>query len=524
MAPNVSIDKNKGKMHKEDSDQLPKIGVDSNTAGGGVWAQTSAKRDKLGELKMELDWEKGQKTLDDVATPEQALDLLLVDGIRSVVMAVDEDLMLEQDGSTNVSDALLQVFESRLRDYENEKLKESSEISKKEFDDHVEELIQLVMHLRTNFEEFTSSDTCSTLSTPPGDSIDSKIVPPKVLLHLRDFLPLTSDPNINTSLKSSIPRNLAAQLHDSNFDKNHQKCQVYYRLLLLEMVLRHSSTQWESWTTPSSADVDRAATKGVKLKEKQTLPVQLLHELWLAFGKKSCKERVEAMWKLWDHDGDTRLDQEEMNLVVYGVLTPMEDAIRQLVLESVEVWPLRDGMPPCIGTNDPKNTSDGTNKRRGWYSNWKHSRSDKKATKVFLNLLERTLSKHFEVEVETPHRLRCCYAWAEKEHQDGKIKSVLVDTSGIGGAESLENDTGSTFLSARKRYVELDPKISYAEFREVQIEHYPHLDKVSNEVCQSFKEELWVHQGKGRQNDELKREITLFLLVVSLIDVAITVS
>ena len=81
MAPNVSIDKNKGKMHKEDSDQLPKIGVDSNTAGGGVWAQTSAKRDKLGELKMELDWEKGQKTLDDVATPEQALDLLLVDAV-----------------------------------------------------------------------------------------------------------------------------------------------------------------------------------------------------------------------------------------------------------------------------------------------------------------------------------------------------------------------------------------------------------------------------------------------------------
>ena len=32
-------------------------GVDSNTAGGGVWAQTSAKKDKLNELLTELNGE-----------------------------------------------------------------------------------------------------------------------------------------------------------------------------------------------------------------------------------------------------------------------------------------------------------------------------------------------------------------------------------------------------------------------------------------------------------------------------------
>ena len=32
----------------------PVWGVDSNTAGGGVWAQTSAKREKLSELLTEL--------------------------------------------------------------------------------------------------------------------------------------------------------------------------------------------------------------------------------------------------------------------------------------------------------------------------------------------------------------------------------------------------------------------------------------------------------------------------------------
>lgn len=32
-------------------------GVDSNTAGGGVWAQTSAKKDKLNELLTDLNGE-----------------------------------------------------------------------------------------------------------------------------------------------------------------------------------------------------------------------------------------------------------------------------------------------------------------------------------------------------------------------------------------------------------------------------------------------------------------------------------
>lgn len=36
------------------NDKGPVWGVDSNTAGGGVWAQTSAKKDKLNELLTDL--------------------------------------------------------------------------------------------------------------------------------------------------------------------------------------------------------------------------------------------------------------------------------------------------------------------------------------------------------------------------------------------------------------------------------------------------------------------------------------
>ena len=35
----------------------PSWGVDANTAGGGVWAQTSAKKEKLNELLTELNSE-----------------------------------------------------------------------------------------------------------------------------------------------------------------------------------------------------------------------------------------------------------------------------------------------------------------------------------------------------------------------------------------------------------------------------------------------------------------------------------
>jgi len=56
---------------------------------------------------------------------------------------------------------------------------------------------------------------------------------------------------------------------------------------------------------------------------------------------------------------------------------------------------------------------------------------------------------------------------------------------------------------------------------EVQKEHFAHLDKVGDELCTSFKEELWILQGKGRQNAEVRKEGFAFVAVVGLIDFAI---
>ena len=123
-----------------------------------------------------------------------------------------------------------------------------------------------------------------------------------------------------------------------------------------------------------------------------------------------------------------------------------------------------------------------------------------------IKLFNKAIANHFDVEVETPHRLRCIYAWAEKEHQNNRIDSVHIESGTIAG---------------RKRYVELAPKISLEEFRSEQQEHFSHLDRVGEEILSSFREDLLVDQGKGRQNKQERRDMLLFLGAVSAVDAVI---
>jgi len=69
--------------------------------------------------------------------------------------------------------------------------------------------------------------------------------------------------------------------------------------------------------------------------------------------------------------------------------------------------------------------------------------------------------------------------------------------------------------------VELEPKISYPEFRQVQQKTFPHLDRIGEEIITSFKEDLWLLQGTKRQNKELRKDLFLFMLGVSIVDLGI---
>jgi hypothetical protein len=183
-----------------------------------------------------------------------------------------------------------------------------------------------------------------------------------------------------------------------------------------------------------------------------------------------------------------------MDQIVQLSITPVQTALQRLFHEAIDSYPVRSQPSPLGGENQAISQPKGWRQRRQEYS-----------TKKWLSaLFARTTKNHFIDEVESAHRLRCIYAWAEKSHQNNKIDSVLVEAA-----------------FGRKRYVELAPKISLEEFQEVQWEHFPHLDRVATEIVNSFRQDLWVAQGKGRQNRELALGCAAFLVVVSVIDFVI---
>jgi len=67
----------------------------------------------------------------------------------------------------------------------------------------------------------------------------------------------------------------------------------------------------------------------------------------------------------------------------------------------------------------------------------------------------------------------------------------------------------------------LPPKISLAEFRQVQAIHFPQLDCVGSELLESFRDDLLVEQGKGRQRRELLRDGALFFTGLCVLDYVI---
>jgi hypothetical protein len=77
-------------------------------------------------------------------------------------------------------------------------------------------------------------------------------------------------------------------------------------------------------------------------------------------------------------------------------------------------------------------------------------------------------------------------------------------------------------MMGRKRYVELPPRISLPEFRQVQTIHFPQLDNVGGEILRAFRDDLWIAQGKRRQNRELAWDCAMFFTGVCIADYIIT--
>lgn len=418
---------------------------------GGVWAPTSAKRDKLAELNIERT--KEQDTLDDAATPEQLQDLYLADGIALIAKTVDS--------TRDTETATIQEFGKFL---EASALKLPADIDEVRLEAHLaainEELSRLMISLPAN----------------------------KLLREVRDFY----DPKGVAEEELLKIKESELSLQDAAFDK----AVVRFRLQLAQAAAEHLRVSWKTLTTLSDADVDRAATKGENIeREAKTLSLPKVHAVLMAHITGTCADRADAMWELLDRDADGLLDEHEMNQMAFLCLAPVQAALMNQFQDALDSYSVR--APPLeIGSN-----SDEVPVKKGW----RKRRKEAKIKKKLLKLFQKTCKNHFDDEAEINHRLRCIYAWAEKVHQSNKLDSVLVEAG----------------WSGRQRYVELSPKISLPEFREVQRVHFPHFDRVGAEILSSFREDLWVWQGKGRQDQTLLRECLLFLGVVSAIDIMI---
>jgi hypothetical protein len=224
------------------------------------------------------------------------------------------------------------------------------------------------------------------------------------------------------------------------------------------------------------------------------IPLVQVEALLESYLQGNATTRIDAWWSLLDKDNDGLLQESEMNSVCQLAITPVGKALEALLAEALQAHPVRTTL-----------TADGS-----WPKmKWRQRRQETRHKRLLGKMFTKTVQQHFVNEVEMPHRLRCIYAWANKRHQNNAITSVVVDEIAWTG---------------RKRYVELPPKISLSEFREVQQEHFTHLDRVATEYLHSFREDLWIVQGKKRQRSELMRDCALFMAVVCGIDYAIVVA
>jgi hypothetical protein len=438
------------KFPDANDDEKKRMPTSKESTLGGVWAPTSAKRDKLAELNIAL--EGGQENLDDAATPVQMEDLYLADGMKLVAKITDAFPAEDVKEIEELSEWLVE-----------QQSKTSEMVDKIQFEQNLTMVIDKIDNLLSHY--------------PPG----------QCLREVRDFFDPAQIPSEELSkLETSSPAELESQ--NSNFD-----CTVIrLRLLLARSAAEHLKNSWVLLTKNSDGDIDRAAVEGESLEpEAKTISLANVYKFLFANASGTCSDRVDAGWLLLDRDNDGLLDASEMNSVASLSLAPAQAALQTLFEEILD-------NPPLLLSEDGEEMVPAP---KGWRQRRKEAGTKKTLVKMFQNACK----NHFEDEVEINHRLRCIYAWANKEHQDNKLDSVLVD----------EGWTG------RKRYVELAPKISLPEFREVQEEHFTHLDRMGEEILKSTREDLWVMQGKGRQNRELLRDCISFLAVVSLVDYVI---
>jgi hypothetical protein len=474
-----------------DSTYIPTV---QETIIGSVWQTSTSKRDKLLELKGELaslslsDSESNTPTLDDLATDRQKLDLWLVDGLRLIVKQVEEALPIS---TVNVSELPGE---------------EPSKIPL-EVLGRIDRIISDVIGTEARDYQLQEPEWNRILSSAQRELVNAlestDALQPQVLRSARDIVDVADAAISRVTQTSEFTPWLQKHQQPSTESLSLLKIDFVnsatrYQLLSTLALVKQLQFSWKMLTSITDQDTDRAAVQQGNLASNvvliTTLSAKKLSDVIHAhlLGNSSTR-RIDSLWNLIDKDNDGLVDQVEMNHVCSIALLSAQGAVQQLLREALDAAPLDRFVDFQAGTKE----------------NWRQKRRRMNDKKRLMSLLQKTLNSHFDVELEMLHRLRCVYSWANKKHQSNKMDSVLVHEDGGGIVTSVVG---------RKRYVELHPKISLTEFREVQGIHFPQLDRIGQECLTSFRDELWVQQGKGRQNQELQRDCALFFVALCLLD------
>jgi len=267
------------------------------TATGGVWSQTSGKRDKIVELRGALEGD--QKTLDDAATEHETLDLYLADGMIEVAKAAEYNNNLLRNN-------LIQDFVNWLDNISEDDW--PKDLAQVQYDNFLTEIISKI------------------------DSIFSDLPKEQYLKLIRDFTVAPVDENDFSTFQE--------EAEEGETIKAFQACIIRYRLHLIRTAAEHLKEHWGNLVKITDGDMDRAAVKGESSDQMSpSLPLDDVRSVLLEHASGDSSTRLDAIWNLVDRDKDGLLDESEMKEVVYLATIPNGKGLLEFFEETLSARP-----------------------------------------------------------------------------------------------------------------------------------------------------------------------------------------